>query len=149
MAATCSKCGTQLESSWKFCPQCGGGAVKAPVEHPHVHERAPARYFFAGLFFGTIAAPVFIIYGTMICLLGPWMVVGIPMIVMGIISPILGPYLAMNAVRGKCPHCGVAISSVGPQGAFYCHACSQKIMVKNRKMYKPEAEQPAAIQPAA
>ncbi|MFP5277169.1 MAG: zinc ribbon domain-containing protein [Acidobacteriota bacterium] len=148
MTATCSKCGTHLEAPWKFCPECGAGSVKQAEVEPHVHERAPARYFVVGLFFGAIAAPVFIIYGTMICLLGPWMVVGIPMILLGIASPILGPYLAMNAVRGRCPHCGVAISSVGPRGAFYCHACSQKIVVKNRQLLKAEAERPAGVQPA-
>lgn len=149
MTATCSKCGTHLESPWKFCPNCGGGAVKVPAARPRDHEKAPARYVFAGLLFGVIAAPVFIIYGTMICLLGPWMVVGIPMIILGILSPILGTYLAINAVRGKCPHCGIAINSVGPEGVFYCHACNQKIVVKNRKMLKAETEQPAAVQPAA
>lgn len=149
MTAKCSKCGTRLESPWKFCPQCGSGAITVLEAHPHVHEKAPARYAFAGLFFGVLAAPVFIIYGTMICLLGPWMVVGIPMIMLGIISPILGPYLAINAVRGKCPHCGTKISSVGPLDAFYCYACSQKIVVRNREMFKPEIEHPAGIQPAA
>lgn len=123
--------------------------MREPVAHPLHREKAPSRLFFIGLFFGIVAAPVFIIYGTMICLLGPWMVVGIPMIVLGILSPVLGPYLAINAVRGKCPYCGVAISSVGPLDAFYCYACSQKIVVRNREMFKAETEQPAGVQPAA
>ena len=149
MDVKCSKCGTGLKSPWKFCPNCGSGAIQAPEAHEHHQEKPPARYFYAGLFFGVIAAPAFIIYGTMICLLGPWMVVGIPMIVLGIISPILGPYLAMRAIRGKCPYCGTVISSVGPLDAFYCYACSQKIVVRDRQMYKAEAEQPTGIQPAA
>ena len=149
MTAKCAQCGTDVQASWTFCPHCGAAAVRMPEPHAHARERAPLRHGAVGLFFGLVAAPVFIIYGTMICLLGPWMVVGIPMILLGILSPILGPYLALNAVRGKCPYCGVSISSVGPLDAFYCYACSQKIVVRDREMFKAETEHPAGVQPAA
>jgi DNA-directed RNA polymerase subunit RPC12/RpoP len=147
--ATCSKCGNHLESPWKFCPSCGSVAVEPPAPHPHEREKAPAKYGFIGLFFGLIAAPVFILYGGMICLLGPWMVVGIPMILLGIACPILGPYLAINATRGECPWCGTKINSIGPLDAFYCHACSQKIVVREHHMVRAESEHPAGVQPAA
>jgi len=48
------------------------------------------------------------------------------------------PYLTINAVRGKCPWCGAAIGSVGPVNTFYCHACSQRIVVRNREMARAE-----------
>jgi len=135
MSGSCLKCGAELDGSWKFCPRCGAVSAPAEVSH-HEHERAPAKYAFSGLLFGIIAAPPLIIYGTMICLLGPPMVLGIPLIVAGIAAPFLGPYLAINAVRGKCPWCGEKITSVGPLDAFYCHACSQRIVVKDREMMK-------------
>lgn len=140
MSGSCSKCGASLEGSWKFCPHCGAvGAAESPEVHqPHEHESAPARYAFGGIFFGVIAAPALIIYGTMICLLGPAMVLGIPLIVLGICAPVLIPYLAINAVRGKCPWCGAKISSVGPLDAFYCHACSKRIVVVKRELLRAE-----------
>ncbi len=149
MTVPCPKCASPLESSWKFCPSCGSGVIHVAEIHAHEHEKAPARYAYAGLFFGLVSAPVFIIYGIMICLLGPWMVVGLPMIALGIISPVLGPYLAINAIRGKCPYCNATISSVGPLDAFYCYKCSQKIVVRNREMFKAEIDHPAGVQPAA
>lgn len=135
MTGSCLKCGAAFEGSWKFCPHCGAPIV--PVQHiHHEHEKAPAKFAFTGLFFGLIAAPPLIIYGTMICLLGPPMVLGIPLIVAGIAAPFLGPYLAINAVRGNCPWCAAKITSVGPLDAFYCHACSRRIVVKDREMMR-------------
>lgn len=139
MSGLCSKCGISLDSSsWKFCPQCGAGCPRSGSAEPRKHEPAPARFAFSGLFFGLITAPVLIIYGTMICLLGPPMVLGIPLIVAGILAPLAGPYLAINAVRGNCPWCGVKITSVGPLDAFFCYACSQRIVVRKRELLKAE-----------
>lgn len=137
MSGSCLHCGAGMEGSWKFCPHCGAVPAPAPSKNEeHGRERAPARYAFTGIFFGLVTAPVLIIYGTLICLLGPAMVLGIPMIVAGLCAPFLGPYLAINAVRGLCPWCGAKISSVGPLDAFYCHACSKRIVVKNREMMR-------------
>jgi len=151
MSGSCTKCGASLEGPWKFCPHCGAvsadsgavstdcGAASAPVpDQPagHEQERAPARYVFSGLLFGLITAPVLIIYGSLICLLGPAMVLGIPLIVAGICAPVVGPYLAINAVRGNCPWCGTKITSVGPLDAFFCHACSKRIVVVKREMLR-------------
>jgi len=59
MEGLCSKCGVKVESSWKFCPNCGiEGAEPIQVREvrqkaePAEHEKAPARGAFAGLFFG-------------------------------------------------------------------------------------------------
>lgn len=108
------------------------------VPRPAAHEKTPAKYAFSGLILGFVTAPVLIIYGTLICLLGPTMVLGIPLIIAGVLAPIVGPYLAINAVRGKCPWCGVKISSVGPLDAFYCHACSKPIEVRKRELFRGE-----------
>lgn len=149
MSGSCIKCGATLDGSWKFCPHCGAtgeccaavskpSVAEPPAQEPPRHEAAPARYAFSGLFFGLITAPVLIIYGTMICLLGPAMVLGIPLILAGICAPILGPYLAMNAVRGKCPWCSAKITSVGPLDAFFCYACSRRIVVVKRELLRAE-----------
>jgi len=141
MSGSCIKCGASLQGSWKFCPHCGVlGAIDGTPPPPisPKHEPAPARYAFGGLFFGLITAPVLILYGTMICLLGPAMVLGIPLIILGICAPLLGPYLAINAVRGKCPWCGTKITSVGPLDAFFCHACSKRIVVVKRELLRAE-----------
>jgi hypothetical protein len=132
---SCSKCGTDLDVHWAFCPQCGGASVHDQPKPEH-HEKAPARYAVTGVVLGFVCAPVFIIYGTLICLLGPPMVLGIPLIVLGVLSPFVGPYLAINAIRGRCPWCNTKITSVGPLDAFFCHACSKPIVIKKRELFR-------------
>jgi DNA-directed RNA polymerase subunit RPC12/RpoP len=148
MNASCMKCGAHIESSWKFCPECGTTQVaEAPLSpnlesshleppQPQEHERSTAQYGFIGLVLGLFAATPLVIYGGMMCLLGPPMVFGIPLIIMGVAAPILGPYLAINAVRGKCPWCGEKITSIGPLDAFFCQKCSHRIAVKNHHMVR-------------
>jgi hypothetical protein len=142
MGENCWKCGARLESSWKFCPLCGAGSVPETHQGVDTHtkiEKAPIRGGVSGFVIGLIMAPVLIIYGTLICLMvGPWMVLGIPMIVAGICAPIIGPFVAVGAVRGKCPWCGTKIASLGPLDAFYCYACSKRIAVHKREMVRAE-----------
>jgi hypothetical protein len=142
MSGTCRKCGTRLESPWKFCPLCGAENAQAagaiPKAHPE-HERAPVKGGFSGLVLGLITAPVLIIPGVLMCLMvGPWMVIGIPFIVAGICAPFAGPLIGISAVRGSCPWCGVKISSVGPMSAFHCYACSKRIVVRKHQMVRAE-----------
>lgn len=139
---SCSKCAAHLDVNWVFCPRCGGTGVHDQHKAEH-HEKAPARFVISGVILGFVAAPVFIIYGTLICLLGPPMVLGIPLIIIGILAPFAGPYLAINAVRGRCPWCNTKITSVGPLDAFYCHACSKPIEIHEHEMSR--GKDPVAI----
>jgi len=142
MNPTCLKCATPLESSWKFCPHCGAASAHEATgtTHEHTaHEKAPVKGGLSGLLFGLLLAPPLIICGTMMCLMvGPWMALGIPMIIAGICAPIVGPFIAISAVRGKCPWCGTKIASVGPLNAFYCYACSKRIEVRKRELVRAE-----------
>jgi DNA-directed RNA polymerase subunit RPC12/RpoP len=137
MNTACTQCGAHLDSPWKFCPLCGAAQAR-PEETPlpHEHERTSAQYGFIGLMFGLFVATPLILYGSVMCLLGPPMVFGIPLILIGIAAPLVGPYLAVNAVRGKCPWCGEKITSIGPLDAFYCHRCSHRIAVKDHEMMR-------------
>ena len=140
MNGTCLKCGEHLDTKWAFCPHCAAPRQpEAEKTEPPPHEKAPVRGGVSGLVIGLIMAPVLIIYGTLICLMvGPWMALGIPMIIAGICAPFLGPFFAISAVRGKCPWCGAKISSVGPLNAFYCYACSKRIEVRKRELVRAE-----------
>jgi hypothetical protein len=104
MNNACTKCGGRLDEEWTFCARCG-----AKVEGPtaeiapagHEHEPAPVTGAFSGAMFGLIAAPIAIVFGVMLCLTGLGMVVGIPVIVLGILAPLAGPLLGMGAAKGK------------------------------------------------
>ena len=136
MNATCHKCGADLEPAWAFCPHCA-----APCSHeaiPHKHEGAPVTGGFSGLLFGLIAAPVLIIVGGMICLTGLGVFLGIPLVALGVLSPLLGPVLGLNAQRGECPWCSAKIGSLTLFDRFSCPACSKRIMVRHRELLRAE-----------
>jgi hypothetical protein len=111
-----------------------------PRQHavPGGVEKIPAKGAFGGLLLGMLVVPLLLIVGTMLCLTGLGAILGVPMIIAGILAPLLGPMIGIGAARGKCPWCGTAISAVGGITGFYCHACSKKIAVSDRKFVKVE-----------
>lgn len=139
MEQQCSKCGLRLEPVWKFCPHCGGvcmqaipnEAVQTKIE-PEEAERAPVQGAFGGLLFGMLAVPILVIVGTMLCLTGLGAILGIPMIAAAVFAPLLGPMIGLGAVKGKCPWCGISVSSIANAKDFDCHGCGKQIAIKHR-----------------
>jgi hypothetical protein len=140
MNQACAKCGGRLEAEWAFCPHCA-----TPIRHesekmaPARPQKAPILSGFSGLLFGLLMAPAMMMGGILLCLMvGPWMVVGIPLVIGGICAPFVGVLLGVSAVRGKCPWCDAKISSVGLLNAFYCYACSQRIVMRKGDLLRAE-----------
>jgi len=124
MDANCSKCGAHLTPSWVFCPHCGTGI--AHEVHAREHQLHPARGAFGGMVYGLIAAPVLIIPGILLCLLGWGIFLGVPMIVLGILAPILGPVFGMGEHRAKCPACGTAMLTIADGKMHSCPTCNER-----------------------
>jgi len=141
MNGSCSKCGAHLEAQWKVCPLCGVECGKlAPVSAPEHHERekVPIKGGMSGLFFGIIAAPVLIIAGGMICLTGLGVFLGVPLVIAGVLAPLIGTVLGVNSLRGTCPWCNAEVSGVGIFDRFSCPTCGQHIVMKKRELLKAE-----------
>jgi len=85
---------------------------------------------------GFIAAPVLIIVGVMLCLTGLGAFLGVPMIIAGFFSPLVGPFFGSGSVGGKCPWCGASISSLKHSQEFTCHHCSRRVVVRNHELEK-------------
>lgn len=134
MENLCLQCHSPLEPAWKFCPACA-----APVPHelhvhaPQEHEKAPVKASFSGLMFGLIVAPMLLIVGAMLCLTGLGAVLGIPMIVCGILAPLVGPMVGLVSLRGRCPWCGASVTSLNSTQSFACDACQRRIAIRNEK----------------
>ena len=135
MPGHCSKCGAHQEAPWKFCPLCGEASVRAAQQHiePEKPEKSPAPGAFGGLFYGLIAMPMLIIVGAMLCLTGLGAFVGVPMIIAGVLAPLMGPLIGMGAMKGKCPWCGAAVNSVANTQDFDCAECGKRIAIKHRE----------------
>jgi len=138
MTEQCSKCGAHLSSPWRFCPLC---AAEVPPQTPEQEsrlepEKAPVRSAVGGLLLGVIATPMCIIVGTMLCLTGLGAILGVPIIIGGVLAPILGPMIVIGEPRGKCPWCGTRVSNVFNASAFDCHQCGHRIEAHDRSFVK-------------
>ena len=138
MNGQCSKCGTHLTSPWNFCPNCGATVAHEIHTHPALHhaENAPVQGAFGGLLIGVVAVPILIIVGTMLCLTGLGAFLGVPMIIAGVLAPLLGPMIGIGELKGKCPWCGTEVSNVVNAPGFDCHVCSKRIAVENHRFIK-------------
>lgn len=96
----CTKCGEPLASNWVFCARCGAHIERAEPE-PQEHEPAPVTGAYTGALFGIIALPLALIFGIMLCLTGWGIFIGVPIIILAILSPLLGPMIGLGAAKDK------------------------------------------------
>jgi predicted amidophosphoribosyltransferase len=143
MDGQCPSCRAHLTTSWRFCPACGAAIPPEvhPPAPPPASEKAPVKGAYSGLLLGVVAAPILIIFGTLLCLTGLGAILGIPMILAGALAPLIGPMIGLGELPGKCPWCGAPVSSILNVPVFYCHACNRKIVIRKRKFTR--AEDPA------
>lgn len=128
MSAPCIKCGSPLEVSWGFCPKCGlavSHETRPHAEHA-VHEKSSVPGAFGGLFFGVVIAPVLIIFGTLLCLTGLGAFLGVPLILVAIIAPLLGPLLGMGEHKVRCPNCHTREITIADSKLHFCPNCSKE-----------------------
>jgi DNA-directed RNA polymerase subunit RPC12/RpoP len=152
-SGVCPACAAPVTASWRFCPHCGAAVPAAPPQ-PQEREKAPWRNAFGGLAFGVIAAPIMIIVGVMLCLTGLGAILGVPLIIGGVLAPLAGPMIGLGELKGQCPWCGAAVSSIVNKPGFPCHACNRRIEIRKRKFVRGEEAPPAQpptgkIEPAA
>jgi len=93
-------------------------------------------YLFSGMFFGVIVTPMCLIVGTMLCLTGLGAILGVPVIIGGILAPILGPMICLGEPKGKCPWCGTKVTNVFNASSFDCHECGKRIDAHDRHFIK-------------
>jgi predicted amidophosphoribosyltransferase len=132
MDAHCSKCGMQIPPSGNFCPFCGTAVAREFHAVEVKHERHRGRWAFGGTFYGLIAAPILIIPGILLCLLGWGIFLGIPMILLGVLLPIAGPIFGLGEHRGKCPSCGTRMISVEDGRKHACPVCEASFAMEDQ-----------------
>jgi hypothetical protein len=136
MSDHCQKCGAQTTSPWSFCPTCG---TRIPPQEKLASaevEKAPIKPAFSGLLFGLIVAPMCLIVGGMLCCTGLGAFLGVPVIIAGILAPLIGPMVGLGEPRGKCPWCGNELTDIVNSPAFECHSCNGKVLFENSKFVK-------------
>lgn len=132
--AQCPRCAAAFNPGWNFCPQCGF-AISAAV--PGKREKSSTRDAMGGMLFGVLTAPVCLIVGGMLCCTGLGAFAGVPLILLGILAPLLGSVLGLYELRGRCPWCGTRMISLihHPHDAN-CPVCGKTIAIHADKLEK-------------
>lgn len=82
-----------------------------------------------------VTAVFCIILGLGVCLTGIGLIIGIPMILYGLISPFTTKGVEMKLLRGKCPYCASDIVVVKTRPGATCRACKSRIVIKENRLY--------------
>lgn len=134
MNGHCAKCNAEIAASWKFCPMCGASNVPEQAEaklQASEAEPVPTQGAYSGLLFGILVVPMLLIVGTLLCLTGLGAILGIPMILAGILAPLIGPMIGIRSHSGHCPYCGAALSNIESGHNATCPVCNRAIAVKH------------------
>jgi hypothetical protein len=98
---------------------------------PPEHEKSSVPGAFGGLYFGLITVPILLIFGGLLCLTGLGAILGIPLIILAILSPLLGPLIGIGEHKGKCPKCGTRVISFSDGKDHFCPACDKEFAVSD------------------
>lgn len=69
--------------------------------------------------------------GTVLCLTGIGMVLGIPLVLLGLVLPITLPLLGRLRRVGACPHCGTNVIIFIGATAATCPDCHRRLLVRS------------------
>jgi len=71
--------------------------------------------------------------GIVLCLTGIGAIIGIPLILVGIILPMMGGFTK----KDNCPHCGKEIMFMSYSVVVGCPACRSRLLVKDKSKLIP------------
>ena len=87
-----------------------------------------------GCLTGPMTGFILIVIGAMVSFTGIGLIMGIPLILIGIAYPFIGRSL----IKGPCPYCGSAMSAFGFKKGITCLACKERIVIRDGKFFRAE-----------
>lgn len=128
----CKRCGTQHATGIRYCSRCGTATLSAGAG-------VNGAGMLAGVAAGSAISVVFIAFGLLLCLTGIGLVLGVPFILAGLVSPVMGLLKGAAAkriqrCRGNCPWCAYTVTGSAP--GFNCPACRNRILVRGNVFSK-------------
>jgi len=87
-----------------------------------------------GCFFNLVIGAGVIMIGGLLSLTGIGAIIGIPLIIGGILYPIIN--IGSTSIIGSCPYCGHEVSASKKTPGVTCPACRQRIIIRNNMFCK-------------
>ena len=79
-----------------------------------------------------------IFLGILLCITGIGIIIGYPLIIVGLIVPFFGPLKGLGALQGECPWCRTQVTSHIALQEVTCPACKKRIVIKDKRFIKVE-----------
>jgi hypothetical protein len=99
---------------------------------------AKGEGFATGCLVGSGASGCLIVAGGLLCLTGMGAIIGIPLILAGLLTPFLGPVLALTTIKGPCPYCETSVTAQSRAVGVTCPACQKRIIIREKRFYRIE-----------
>ena len=133
----CRECSKEISVEATVCPNCG-----APNPHGDSGpERAEPKGVkakgdkLAGVAASTwIGLGCLIPAGVVLTLTGIGAIIGVPLIIAGIIAPIVG----LASIKGSCPYCGATLRTMKTSQGVTCGACKKRVVLRDGCFYRVE-----------
>lgn len=91
-----------------------------------------------GCLTGWLLSAVLIVVGVLLSLTGIGAILGVPMILMGILAPFVGPLMGLSSIKGQCPYCGSDVSTFSTNRGVTCSACKKRIVIRDKTFLRVE-----------
>lgn len=135
----CPFCAEEIKQEAIFCKHCKSYLINLPEQNSVVSTQSSGAKTVgvaSGCLAGLGCGIWLIFFGIILSATGIGAIIGIPMILIGILMPVLAPIMGLTAIKGKCPYCGNNITSSSTAQGLNCKACNNRVVIKGKKFVK-------------
>ena len=87
--------------------------------------------FLGGVGIGWLVGFWLILIGVILCFTGIGAILGIPLIIGGILMPILGAAMGLSRIKGACPYCGSTVGALKKSPGVNCPGCKKRLVIRD------------------